>query len=375
MSALGCLKLSVAVMYHPSRASRARELAEQCAELRPELVADPDPAGFPSPLRTAKLAWAACASGATHHLVLQDDVVLAKGFAAHLEAIVRCRPDHGIALYVNRNSQRNAYLFRRAAALGVRWSQVSRFEYTPTLGFLLPADQAKELARYLSAVPDEFRDDDEAVTLFCRNQGIPVVSAVPNLLDHGDLPSVAGNHEHGARHAAAFADRVGVDIAYWEEDPAEESREGAREGPPFALEIYDSRCLIRFTRPGSSEPVDNLFGWYWHDWCELLGVVADHVLETWREHMVNISSDIGFPFEAALELWAAGYVLGFDTSSSRAAAVSPAFRASVESWVVCGLAPDDDARLDASSREKLIETCLAGFQIGRTASASVRSAA
>lgn len=362
------------VMCHPSRISQARALAGECAELRPRVVVDPDPHGFPSPLRTAKLAWASRDPDATHHLVLQDDVVLAGDFVAHLRKAVARRPDHGIALYVNRNSLHNSYLFRRAAARGARWSPVSRFEYTPTLGFLLPAGHAAGLAEYLSTIPDEFRDDDDAVTVFCREQNIPVVSVVPSLLDHGDLPSVAGNHEHGVRRAVAFAGHVGIDAAHWDEDAAEEVSEETGE-IPFVLEIYDSRCLIRLTRPGTGEPVDDLFGWYWHDWCHLLGVTADHVLETWREHVADGSPGARFSFEVSSELWAAGYILGFDVPSSRARAASPVLRASVGSWLACGLAPDDYARLDESSREELVDVCLAGFQAGHAASVSARSVA
>ncbi|MFI9556366.1 hypothetical protein [Nonomuraea endophytica] len=378
------LKLSVAVMYHPSRETAAKALAAQCAELSPRLVADPDPTGPPSPLRTAKRAWAACPAEATHHLVLQDDVVLAKDFVAHLKAAIRQRPGHGIALYVNRNSPRNSYLFRRAAALGVPWAPLSRHEYTPTLGFLLPAGHARALAARLAEVPDEFRDDDEVVTVFCRERGVRVVAVVPSLIDHGDLPSVAGNDDHGVRHAVAFADHAGIDPSSW----AEGSPDGVAwpwPGLPYTLELHDSRCLIRFARPASAEPVDNLFGWYWHDWCDLLGVVADEVVDGWTAYMEDISlfkpvsvAGLVFPYSAALEVWAAGYILGFDVCSSRPGSrppdpVSPTFRAGVASWLAAGLSGEDEARLDSYGRAELADMCVAGFRAGCAATVLVAS--
>ncbi|MFF5204992.1 hypothetical protein [Streptosporangium sp. NPDC000396] len=354
------LNIGMAVMYHPSRTPQARALAERCSPLRPVLVEDPDPAGVPSPLRTAKLAWAASRPDATHHLVLQDDAVLAEDFLEHLEAVVTRRPSHGIALYVNRGSLRNGYLVRRAAAMGARWSPLSRSEYTPTLGFLLPAENARSLADYLRTVPDEFRDDDEVVTLFCRERGIPVVATVPNLLDHGDLPSVAGNHGHGARHAAVFGDHVKMTPGYWDGGPEAAGR--CPDVPPFVLEMHDSRCLIRFTRPGTGEPVDHVYGWYWHDWCELLNVDAAHVTETWRAQVADRSA-------VSLEFWAAGYLLGSDVSRSPEGAGNdrPALRAAVESWADCGLSPHDD--LDPAGRQALVEICLAGFRTGGDRSA------
>jgi hypothetical protein len=372
----GRTKLSVAVMYHPSRAASAREVLAHCAALSPRPVPDPDPTGPPSPLRTAKQAWSACPDDATHHLVLQDDLVLADDFAAHLEAVVLQRPVHGIALYVNRNSPRNSYLFRRAAAAGARFAPVSSFEYTPTLGFLLPAEQARRLAAHLRTVPDERRDDDEAVTVFCRDRDIPVVAAVPSLIEHRDLPSVADNESHGPRHAAAFLGRAGLDTAYWADQPAEAGT-GPWRGIPFTLEVRDSRCLIHFARSGAGEPVDNLFGWYWHDWCELLGARGDEILDAWGAHLESAAgggaADIvrggAVPFATALEFWAAGFLLGFDLLLSAgvnawSAADRRVLRRSVDSWVAGGLSAHDEPFADGAVRAGLAELCLAGLAVG-----------
>jgi hypothetical protein len=370
------LKISLAVMYHPSRIAHARALAAQCAPLRPQLVADPDPTGVPSPLRTAKAAWAAVRPDATHHLVLQDDAVLARDFLTHLEAVVARRPTHGLALYVNRGSLRNGYLVRRAAASGARWSRLSSSEYTPTLGFVLPAQDARELASYLRTVPDEFRDDDEVVTLFCRERGLPVAATVPSLIEHGDLPSVAGNGNHGARHAAVFADQVALSADYWA--GAREVPEAWDGIPPFVLEMYDSQCLVRFTRPGSGEPVDHLYGWRWRDWSALLGVEAADVVDSWAESGPWPVADA-----EGLEFWAAGYLLGTDVSRDPADEDErPALRAAIASWAACGGAGPAEAsateagptRTDPTktgptkTEAALTEVCLAGFRAGREAS-------
>ncbi|MFI6183790.1 hypothetical protein ACIA8R_50235 [Nonomuraea sp. NPDC051191] len=355
------LKISLAVMYHPSRTRRAEALAERCGPLTPVLVRDPDPDATPSPLRTAKLAWAAAPPDATHHLVLQDDAVIAQDFAAQLRSVVAQRPDHGIALYVNHVSLRNSYRVRRAAALGSCWAPVSRHEYTPTLGFVLPAHHARALATYLRTLPDEFRADDEAVTVFCRKQGIPVTAAVPNLLDHADLPSIAGNDNHGSRHATVFADALELPEGYWDDGTDEPPPDAGV--PPFTVDVYDSRCLIRFTRPGTGEPVDHLYGWYWRDWCRLLDVEAEHVVESWRAHA-------GDRDRVSLEFWAAGYLLGADVSRfpSKDGRDRPALRAAVASWVESGVSPQDE--VDEPGRAALIDTCLAGFRASSAAAGS-----
>jgi GR25 family glycosyltransferase involved in LPS biosynthesis len=360
-------------MCHPSRSALARVLADQCAPLRPALVVDPDPASFPSPLRTAKRAWAAVGSDVTHHLVLQDDVVLSTDFLTHLPAIVARLPEHGIALYVNRGSLRNAYLARRSAAVGSPWSRLSGFEYLPTLGFLLPAQHARQLAAFLATYPDEFRDDDEIVALFCRTQEIPVVASVPNLIEHGNHPSIAGNGEHGERRSVVFADQVELPAGYWERGVASDPATSSSGAPAFVLEFYDSRCLIRFTRPGSGEPVDHLYGWYWHDWCALLGASADHVLATWEDHMAELAptwQGSQFPVEASTELWAAGYLLGHDTANVFVAASTPALRPAIQSWLAGGLAATDRRHLDAPALDALADLCLSGIAAGARAPAT-----
>jgi hypothetical protein len=356
------IRIGVAIMFHPSRSALAHALAGRCAPLRPAMVVDPDPTSFPSPLRTAKRAWAAVEPDVTHHLVLQDDVVLTAGFLTELRAVVAGLPDFGIALYVNRGSLRNAYLARRAAALGSPWAPLSGFEYLPTLGFLLPAGLARELAAFLITYPDEFRADDEVVARFCRSRRVPVVAAVPNLIDHGHQPSVAGNDEHGERHSVVFADQVELPPGYWQRP---RTAEQATEVPPYVLEVHNSRCLIRFIRPGTGEPVDHLYGWYWHDWCELLGVSASHVLDTWQDYLAGRPAPgVGeCLLRASAELWAAGYLLGHDTAMVGLDS-APALRPAVESWIACGLAAADRAQLDRAGRRDLTDLCLAGFAVG-----------
>src|SRR5690606_16301712 len=137
--------LSVVVMHHPARGD-VSALVRACAPLDVRVVEDADPDGPPSPLRTAKRAWAAVAPGATHHLVLQDGVTPVPGFAGLVRRAVRARPRHAVALSSNWNSPRNAYLVRAAAAAGQAWAPLGHDEWVPTLGLVLPADGALRLA-------------------------------------------------------------------------------------------------------------------------------------------------------------------------------------------------------------------------------------
>src|SRR5690606_14024563 len=147
-------------------------------------------------------------------------------------------------------------------------------EWVPTLGLVLPADGALRLAAHLATVPDDERDDDEAVVTFCAREGYPVVATLPHLLEHGDGPSLAGNDAHGARHATVPAGDA-VDPDAWD-------RPGLDRAPartpatarPVAVTLDRSRCPLRVLRPHAGEPLEHPFGRGWDAWAWWLGGVG-----------------------------------------------------------------------------------------------------
>src|SRR5436190_263448 len=48
------------------------------------------------------------------------------------------------------------------------------------------------------------KNDDEVLAQFLREKGYRTRLRVPNLVDHRELPSVAGNDEHGIRRSVCF---------------------------------------------------------------------------------------------------------------------------------------------------------------------------
>ncbi|SDF27543.1 hypothetical protein SAMN04487781_0818 [Cellulosimicrobium cellulans] len=345
--------LSVVVMHHPARGD-VSGLVRACAPLHVRVVEDPDPDGPPSPLRTAKRAWAAVAPGATHHLVLQDDVAPVAGFAELVRRAVRARPRHAVALYSNWNSPRNAYLVRAAAAAGQAWAPLGHDEWVPTLGLVLPADGARRLAAHLATLPDDARDDDEAVVTFCAREGYPVVATLPHLLEHGDGPSLAGNDAHGARHATVPAGDA-VDPDAWDRPGPE--RTPARVPAilrPVAVTLDRSRCTLRVLRPAAGEPLEHPFGWGWDAWAGWLGVDPAVVAHDVAALAAGVCPELGGVAPAALvELGAACWLLGSDVARTDwpppAGPGTTAHRAAaVRTWVLSGLLPADrpEGRVD-----------------------------
>ncbi|WP_264030989.1 hypothetical protein [Cellulosimicrobium sp. SH8] len=338
--------LSVVVMHHPARGD-VSDLVAACAPLDVRVVEDPDPDGPPSPLRTAKRAWAAVAPGATHHLVLQDDVTPVPGFAELVLRAVRARDRHAVALYSNWNSPRNAYLVRAAAAAGQAWAPLGHDEWVPTLGLVLPAEGALRLAAHLATLPDDERDDDEAVVTFCAREGYPVVATLPHLLEHGDGPSLAGNDAHGARHATVPAGDA-VDPDAWDRPGLDhEPARSPATARPVAVTLERSRCTLRVLRPDAGEPLEHPFGWGWDAWSWWLGVDPAAVAHDVSVLVAGASPELGrVSRDALLELGAACWLLGHDVARTDwpppAGPDAPAHRAAaVRTWVLSGLLPAD----------------------------------
>ncbi|MFF8608910.1 NAD(P)-dependent oxidoreductase [Streptomyces sp. NPDC015346] len=195
-------RLGGAVMAHPRR----RREAEAIAALAPggflRVVLDPDPTGPPTAVRTAALAWSAVAPGATHHLVLEDDVRLDPGFFAHVRRAARAFPDAAVAFYTNWNS-RNGAAVRMAALAGADWAE-GLDEYTPCLALMLPAPVARGYRAYADTTGAGW-PYDVLMHRYLASAGVPLYLSVPNPVEHSDIPSVAGNAAHGPRRSACFA--------------------------------------------------------------------------------------------------------------------------------------------------------------------------
>lgn len=348
------IEISAAIMHHPRRAERIPPLVRACAPLVPRVVADPEPDGAPSPLRTAKRAWAAIGEDATHHLVLQDDVRPVPGFAAQLRAAVERRPGCGVSLFSMWHSPQNSYLVRRAAVAGAAYAPLSPYEWTPTQGIVLPAEHARALAEHLAGIPDEVRDEDEMVVIFCRERNIPVVATVPHLLDHGHAESLVEGHHDGLR-ATVF----GPDLRWSAERPGADA-----DLPPgtCTVALHDSVCSVRLVH---GDPVEHQFGWYWYDACPVVGVDPERVLDAAERHLSGRSRRA---LPVLTEVWAACYLLGMDVARTAPspAAPGPLTAAAVGSWLDQGLTPRDHRDLRAECLRLAITAVESGVQDWRS---------
>lgn len=193
-------RISAVVMTHPERIRYAKDVCDSCPRLGFEIVSDPDPSGRPSACRTAALAWRAADRAATHHLVVQDDILLCEDFADEIVACVQAMPVAALAFFAHWGSRLGSAT-RLAALSGLSWTKIVG-NYMPTVAMILPAGAAQDLAESLGK--SDNKHDDEVAREYLSAAGLDAYLSVPNLVEHLELPSLAANDFRGIRHAACF---------------------------------------------------------------------------------------------------------------------------------------------------------------------------
>src|SRR5215208_7982826 len=91
--------LHAVVMAHPRRLSAAQTLRDRHPELDLTILYDPQPDATPSALRAARLAWACAPAGATHLLVVQDDMVLVPDIHRYVISAAKAMPSSVLSFF------------------------------------------------------------------------------------------------------------------------------------------------------------------------------------------------------------------------------------------------------------------------------------
>lgn len=185
--------VSFAVMSVPER-------AELVAALMPKIDREGwiiEDVAHDGPWPTARTAWLSAHDDASHHLVLQDDVIVAPDLIAGLERMLDMCPTvarnpvslFGISRELRKAGDAGATFLE---GNGISWGQ----------GLLLPTRLIPLFLYWCDVyVRPEYKHDDARLSLFALSQGFPVYTTIPCLVDHLQVPSVAGNPMlAGGRH-------------------------------------------------------------------------------------------------------------------------------------------------------------------------------
>lgn len=204
----GRFQLSGSVLTHPARGDAASRVTAQAPPGALAVVTDPVPSGPPTVLRTALAAWEAIPPSATHHLIVQDDMRLSATLFERARLAIEAMPQAALALFALWDS-RNGAAVRLGALSGARWV-ASVNEHTQCAALILPRAVATGYVDYVRSHSWTW-PEDILMSRYLRSQNVPCFIAVPNLAEHNDLPSIAGNSFRGPRRSACFlpADRPG----------------------------------------------------------------------------------------------------------------------------------------------------------------------
>src|SRR4051794_30188239 len=158
-------------MTHPRRLEQATAVAAG-VHGGVSIVVDPEPDGPRSALRTTLKAWSSIPDGATHQLLLQDDIVPSAGMWEQAKAAVRAEPGAALAMLAFWQS-RNGGAVRLAALRGARWARPVN-EYFPTPALILPADVARAFVGYARAAGDAW-PEDQLMYRFLKSEAVPAL--------------------------------------------------------------------------------------------------------------------------------------------------------------------------------------------------------
>ena len=208
--------LSVSIMAHPSRREQALALVNRFQVCPARVVFDPEPSGAPSTIRTARLAWTPWIPTATHHLVLQDDVLLHDEFESQVLAAVAAQNSAVLSFFSEWGSF-TSHAIRLASLSGHSWVRQPD-AYLATQAAAMPTLAAHEFSSTLAATNLDV-PDDHAIWRFANSSGIEHLVSVPNLVEHDVSDSLVGNEVQGRRRASAYVSDQPAPAGWWSRVP------------------------------------------------------------------------------------------------------------------------------------------------------------
>jgi len=192
------VRLSVAIQAHPDRALMARTLA---SEVGGDVVYDPDPHGaLRSPWRTYRECLLSAPQGASHLLILQDDVEVCPGFRDAAEAAVRARSDRLIVFFVAGNPATSRIAVERACQADLPWAELPHAQWIPVVAACWPVWMIAPMLEFIDSQRwnDTFYADDERCGRWASYAGVVPLATVPSLVEHPNrVPSIIGKRSMG----------------------------------------------------------------------------------------------------------------------------------------------------------------------------------
>ena len=169
-------KVDIRIMAHKSRADNVQKLLEALSLSEATVTWDDRKDGGDA-LYTARKAWfAPMPKGCTHRVVLADDAETCEGFREIVEILAANHPDDIYTLF-----QQNEFIPGAPVA-----NVCSKMVYG--VGIMLP----KYLIHPIFDEPIR-SEDDMSVTFFAYARALRILTPMPSIVQHLQMPSLLGN--------------------------------------------------------------------------------------------------------------------------------------------------------------------------------------
>lgn len=186
-------KLSIAIMAHPSREAFIPYLKEKLGDIP---VSYDRGEGIWQNRKRASLMYD---RQATHHLVVQDDAIIGRGFLERVMKEIEGHPNTAINLYWGRR----VGLLPTADAGLKDGGVLSRWIHWG-VAIILPTKLIEPMIEYCDQMEILHNHDDTRIGHFLRSKGVSVWYPLPSLVDHREEMSIMENKEGSARRTALY---------------------------------------------------------------------------------------------------------------------------------------------------------------------------
>lgn len=206
------MKISIAIMAHPSRTKQVEALF---AQLRGypfvswHIVYDTDNVEW----HTGKMALEAGIGQGDWHVVIQDDAILTPNFYTNIEnAIIALNQKALISLYTGTArpmGKRVKDAVERAA--DGEWLVFKQLLWG--VGIVIPTSHIQPMLEFVESI--ELQYDNRIGEFYCQNN-LPVYYCIPSLVDHNDeLGSLLAGHGKAVNDDPRVAHRLAAGLITW----------------------------------------------------------------------------------------------------------------------------------------------------------------
>jgi len=133
----------------------------------------------------------------THHLVLQDDVILCGQFVKVIKKCIEAYPEHPLGLYANRK------ICEEAKKKDIRWVQIPDGVWGQAI--VLPQSMIADFLSWEKKhIRPDFKHDDSRLAMYLVEKKIPAMCPMPSLVDHEGAATSTLGHSNKNRRARWF---------------------------------------------------------------------------------------------------------------------------------------------------------------------------